>query len=166
MKLNLPSAVTDAGGDAVAEAKGEETRSKEGMIGSTLRENHNMFTQFPKDPNCEVCNRTEDAIKLQQEGKYACLWRSTFHQIRRLDHGRSHNADRGKRAEKCTKEHPYRAGRLNDLDSELSDKNKRHIGNNVVVAKIPSSFTQAGKSVHRQNQKEFVKACQEFFVEA
>ena len=73
MKLNLPSAVTDAGGDALVEAKGEKTRSKEGMIGSTLRENHNLFTQFPKNPNCEVCNRTEDASKLQQEGKYACL---------------------------------------------------------------------------------------------
>ena len=59
MKLNLPSAVTDAGGDALVEAKGEKTRSKEGMIGSTLRENHNLFTQFPKNPNCEVCNRTE-----------------------------------------------------------------------------------------------------------
>ena len=51
----LPSVVTDAGQDAPA----KDTKSTEGIIGSQPRGNHNVFTHYPKDPNCEVCHKTK-----------------------------------------------------------------------------------------------------------
>ena len=51
----LPSVVTDAGQDAPA----KDTKSTEGIIGSQPRGNRNVFTHYPKDPNCEVCHKTK-----------------------------------------------------------------------------------------------------------
>ena len=48
----LPSVVTDAEGNTLA----KDTKSKKGIIGSQPR--GNVFTHFPKDPNCEVCKKT------------------------------------------------------------------------------------------------------------
>ena len=48
----LPSVVTDAVGDTLA----EDTKSKKSIIGSPPRGSHHVFTHYPKDPKCEVCN--------------------------------------------------------------------------------------------------------------
>ena len=50
----LPSVVTDAQRDTLA----KDTKSKTGIIGSQPRVNHNVFTHYPEDPNCEVCKET------------------------------------------------------------------------------------------------------------
>ena len=50
----LPSMVTDAGRDTLA----KETMSKRGIIGSQPRGNHNVFIHCPKDPDCEICWKT------------------------------------------------------------------------------------------------------------
>ena len=46
-----PTVVIDAARDTLA----KETKSKKGIIGSQPRGNHNLFTHYPQDPNCEVC---------------------------------------------------------------------------------------------------------------
>ena len=56
----LPSVVTDAGGDTLA----TDTKSKKGILGSQPRGNHNVFTCHPKDPNCEVCKKTQNNTSL------------------------------------------------------------------------------------------------------
>ena len=50
----LPSVATDAGRDTLAKG----AQSKKGIIGSQPRGNHNMFARYPKDPNCECCEKT------------------------------------------------------------------------------------------------------------
>ena len=65
----LPSMVTDAGRDTLA----KETKSKRGILSSQPRGNHNMFTHFPKDPDCEICMKTNTTrarcrIKPQKRG--------------------------------------------------------------------------------------------------
>ena len=51
----LPSVVTDGGRDDLA----KDTKSKKGIIGSKQIRNHNVFTYYPKDPSCEVCEKTK-----------------------------------------------------------------------------------------------------------
>ena len=46
--------VTDAGEDTLA----NDTKSKKGIIGSEPRGTHNVFTHYPKDPNCEFYKKT------------------------------------------------------------------------------------------------------------
>ena len=50
----LLSVATDAGWNMLA----KDTKSKKGIICSQLGENHNVFIQYPKDPNCEVRKKT------------------------------------------------------------------------------------------------------------
>ena len=50
----LPAVVTDAVGDTLA----KESKRKKGTIGSHPRGNHNEFTLYPKDPNCQLCKKT------------------------------------------------------------------------------------------------------------
>ena len=47
--------VTDAEGDTLAQV----TKSKNDIIGSQPRGNHNVFTHYPKDPKWEVCEDTK-----------------------------------------------------------------------------------------------------------
>ena len=51
----LPSVVTDAERGALA----KNTESKKGIIDSQPRRNDNVFTDYPKDPSCEVCKKTK-----------------------------------------------------------------------------------------------------------
>ena len=53
----LPSVATDAGRDSLA----QNTKSKKDIIGSQPRGTHNVFTHYPKDSNCEVCQKTTRA---------------------------------------------------------------------------------------------------------
>ena len=46
--------VTVAGRETLA----KDTKSKKGIIDSQPRGNHNVFTHYPKDPNCEVYKKT------------------------------------------------------------------------------------------------------------
>ena len=50
-----PSVLTDAEGDTRA----KDTKCEKVIIGSQPKRNHNMFTHFPNDPNCEVCKKTK-----------------------------------------------------------------------------------------------------------
>ena len=52
---NSPRLPPMLGGDTLA----KDTQSKEGIIGSQPRGNHNVFTHYPKDLKCEVCKKTK-----------------------------------------------------------------------------------------------------------
>ena len=54
LAAKVPSVVTDAVRDTLA----RDTESKEGVTVVQPRGNHNLFTHYPKDPNCEVCKKT------------------------------------------------------------------------------------------------------------
>ena len=54
------SVVPDAGEDTLA----KENKSKMCIIGSQPRGNHNVFTRHPKDPNCEVCEKTNNTSQV------------------------------------------------------------------------------------------------------
>ena len=66
-----PSVVHDAGGETLA----KETKSKKGITGSQPRGNHNVFTQYPKHPNCEVCKKTENNTSQVLDNTYRALGR-------------------------------------------------------------------------------------------
>ena len=51
----LPSVGTDARWDALA----KDSKSKKGIVRSQPRGNHNVFTHYPKDLTCEVCEKTK-----------------------------------------------------------------------------------------------------------
>ena len=55
----LRSVFTDAGRETLA----KETKSMKGIIGSQPRGNHNVFSHYPKDSNCEVKNKHEPSVR-------------------------------------------------------------------------------------------------------
>ena len=93
-----PSVVTDAGGGTLA----KESKSEKGIIGPQPRGNHNVFTHYPKDPNCEVCKMTKTTrarCRIKPKKRVDGI---AFSTIWRPDHGRSHNSERGKRVKVWT----------------------------------------------------------------
>ena len=82
----LPSVATHAGRNALA----KDTKSKKSIIGSQPRENHKVFTHYPKDPNCEVCKKTEKTrakCRIKPKERVDGIARSTkFGQLNTADH--------------------------------------------------------------------------------
>ena len=61
---------------------GKDTESKKGVVGSRPRGNHNVFTHFPKDPNCEVCKMTKNNTSQVLKKTKARGWDCTFYKNR------------------------------------------------------------------------------------
>ena len=145
----LPSVVTNAERDTLA----KDTKSKKGIIGSQPRSNHSVFTHYPEDPNCEVCketNTTRARCGIKPKKRVDGIAPSTkCGDLNTADHK---NSERGKRVEMRIQKRFNRARWYHELDSELSEKNERNIGDNVVFTKISSSVTDNWK----------VKACQDW----
>ena len=82
----LPSVATHAGRNILA----KDTKSKKSIIGSQPRENHNVFTHYPKDPNCEVCKKTEKTrakCRIKPKKRVDGIARSTkFGELNTADH--------------------------------------------------------------------------------
>ena len=109
------------GGDTPA----KETKSKKGILGSQPRGNHNVFTRYQKDPNCEVCAKThqdEPAVSA-----WTGLHLSTkFGNLITADH-KFLNVDR--------------ARGFHELDSEFPDEDKGNIGLTRTLCGLTSLFS-------------------------
>ena len=152
-QLSVTPVVPDAGRDTLA----KDTKIKKGIIGSQPRGNHNVFTHYPKDPKCEVCEETNTTqarcrITLEKGVGGDC----TFHKIRRLDHGRSKTI--------LNVENESRGGHKNALivQDDFTNwihsfpmKTKDTSENNVVFTEVSTSVTEAGKNLHRERQRVF-----------
>ena len=58
-KTTSPSVVTDAGGDPRGNAKKRKRNWEKRANDSKPKGDHNVFTHFPNDPNCEACPMTK-----------------------------------------------------------------------------------------------------------
>ena len=135
----------------------KDTKGKKGIIGAQSRGNHNVFTHYPKDPNCEVCKKTKATrarfwIKPKKR-VYGIAPSTQFGDLITAGH-KIQNVENGLR---CGHKRCNPARWLFELDPELSDGNKRNIGNNVVFTKISFCVTEAGKNLHTQFQRVFFK---------
>ena len=147
---NFPRLPPMLGGDTLP----KDAKSKEGVIGSQPRGNHNVFTHYPKDsirktPSVRCVRKQQQqqhepgVEKNQRRAWTGC----TFYTIRRLDHGRSQNSERGDES---------RCGHKNDLtvQNDFTNwiqnypmKTKDTSENNVVFAQNSSSVAEAGKNL-------------------
>ena len=60
----------------------KETMSKRGIIGSQPRGNHNVFTHYPKDLDCEICWKNKhNTSQVQDKSKDARGWDCTFYKM-------------------------------------------------------------------------------------
>ena len=145
---NFPRLPPMRWGDTLAKG----TQSKKSIIGSQPRRNHNVFTHYRKDSNCEVWKKTNTA-RAKRGWDPHNVWTGLYlPQISETWSQQNKKSERGKRIEMRT---------LNALivRYDLTNWIQRYpttSGNFVVFAEIPSSVTEVRNKTHRQ----FRKTCQ------
>ena len=145
MKLSdekLPSVATHAAGNTHKIPRVRKVSSD-----SQPRRSHNVLNHCPKDPNCEVFKKTKTTrakCRIRPKQRVDGIALSTkFGDLITANHKILKVENESRRGHK---KRSNRARCIHELDSELSDENKRYIGNNVVFTKDSSAIKEAGNT--------------------
>ena len=87
-----PSVVTDAGRDPHDQATQANVIGTKRANNSKPKRYHDMFTHFPKYPNCDVCRMTDHTCQMQQQTSKNGPTESSCH-IRRAHHSGTQNLE-------------------------------------------------------------------------
>ena len=136
----LPVVVTDAGGDTEA----KDTKSQQGIIGSQTRGNHDVFTQYPKDPNCEDRKKTTTRARSRIQPQKRVD--TQFGDLITADHNIL-NVETSRDAD--TKNAVTVQDDFTNWIQSYPMETKETSETMSFFTNISSSFTEAGKSLHR-----------------
>ena len=75
-------------------AMAKDTKSKKSILHSQPRANH-FFIRRQKNPKCGICKKQNNACKVSNKSLRSAWMGLSFYNIRRVDHGRSHNSELG-----------------------------------------------------------------------
>ena len=136
------------------EASLEPTTKKREDLGK-----HSVKIHFPKDQNCEICERTKIT-------RAPCRRRNSGAVLRAENFGDLITADHKVLSDNCESRNNHRyavrgAGLSHSVDPGISVQNKNFTRNPEKLAKVPGEPDRNPKDIYTDNSLEFGKACED-----